>query len=387
MAGRTFYGRSSAERIHGTSYDDFLRGGGGNDVIFGHGGNDTLYGDRGNDRLEGGGGNDTLYGGAGDDWLFGGDGDDYFVTQSGNDTVDGGAGIDTQRLLFGTAGANIEIVIASDYSADAGGGVTGNALDNVIHDEGPGNLYMDGAEGNDTLYGGNGSNYFSFSGAYGNDVVSGGGGMDWLLFGAAGAVNVDFATGAATGGAGSVQFSGIEAVEGSLEDDHIVTGDGGVWVYANGGNDTVIGGAGDDVIAGDAAFGHPSDEAGDDWLFGGAGRDELAGGDGADSFVFASAGEADADLVQDFASGTDWLVFDDAFFGAIGPAGGFAADDPRFFAAAGASAAQDAADRVIYDMTSGDLYYDPDGSGGAGALIVATLDGAPAVAASDFVVV
>ena len=184
-----------------------------------------------------------------------------------------------------------------------------------------------------------------------------------------------------------MQFSGIEAVEGSLEDDHIVTGDGGVWVYANGGNDTVIGGAGDDVIAGDAAFGHPSDEAGDDWLFGGAGRDELAGGDGADSFVFASAGEADADLVQDFASGTDWLVFDDAFFAAIGPAGGFAADDPRFFAAAGASAAQDAADRVIYDMTGGELYYDPDGSGGAGALIVATLDGAPAVAASDFVVV
>jgi serralysin len=56
------------------------------------------------------------------------------------------------------------------------------------------------------------------------------------------------------------------------------------------------------------------------------------------------------------------------------------------YAARNASAAHDATDRVIYDTSSGRLYYDPDGTRAAPALIMATLQGAPPLAATDFTV-
>ena len=47
--------------------------------------------------------------------------------------------------------------------------------------------------------------------------------------------------------------------------------------------------------------------------------------------------------------------------------------------------AQDADDRIVHD--SGRLYYDGDGTGGAGATLFATLDGAPGISAADFLIV
>jgi Ca2+-binding RTX toxin-like protein len=54
--------------------------------------------------------------------------------------------------------------------------------------------------------------------------------------------------------------------------------------------------------------------------------------------------------------------------------------------AAGASSAADANDYIIYDTTSGALYYDANGSGGAGPIQFAVLSGAPALTSLDFVV-
>ena len=51
------------------------------------------------------------------------------------------------------------------------------------------------------------------------------------------------------------------------------------------------------------------------------------------------------------------------------------------------AAAHDASDRIIYDTTSGNLYYDPDGTGAADPTLFATLTGAPWVAYTDFFVV
>ena len=45
----------------------------------------------------------------------------------------------------------------------------------------------------------------------------------------------------------------------------------------------------------------------------------------------------------------------------------------QFYAAAGATKAHDASDRVIYDTASGKLYYDADGQGGAAAVQIAML--------------
>src|SRR5205085_9255433 len=63
--------------------------------------------------------------------------------------------------------------------------------------------------------------------------------------------------------------------------------------------------------------------------------------------------------------------------------GDFVAGDARFYAAAGASGGHDADDRVVYDISNGNLWYDADGSGSGAAQLLGTLQGAPALAAPD----
>ncbi|MGQ0652250.1 MAG: hypothetical protein ACT4P4_08300 [Betaproteobacteria bacterium] len=42
---------------------------------------------------------------------------------------------------------------------------------------------------------------------------------------------------------------------------------------------------------------------------------------------------------------------------------------------------------MIYDTSTGGVYYDADGSGSGAAVLFATLQGAPALAASDITVI
>jgi serralysin len=91
--------------------------------------------------------------------------------------------------------------------------------------------------------------------------------------------------------------------------------------------------------------------------------------------------------VSNFATAWDMLRFDGSAFSGLGGAGEFAAGDGRFYAAAGASGAHDADDRLVYNTSTGQLYYDADGQGGADAQLVATIQGAPAVAAPDIWVI
>jgi serralysin len=51
------------------------------------------------------------------------------------------------------------------------------------------------------------------------------------------------------------------------------------------------------------------------------------------------------------------------------------------------TAAADADDRIIYNSTTGALLFDADGVGGVAAVQFATLTGAPALTAADFVVI
>jgi Ca2+-binding RTX toxin-like protein len=123
--------------------------------------------------------------------------------------------------------------------------------------------------------------------------------------------------------------------------------------------------------------------AGANVLNGGGGNDVLVGFGGADSFVFATAlGGGNVDLIADFQTGTDRIQLDDAVFGEIG---GLGTLDAGAFVIG--SAAGDANDRIIYNSNTGQLFFDADGTGAGAAVLFATLQGAPALSASDFLVI
>jgi Ca2+-binding RTX toxin-like protein len=125
---------------------------------------------------------------------------------------------------------------------------------------------------------------------------------------------------------------------------------------------------------------------GNDELSGGLGADLLTGGAGIDSFVFDSDPGigGNADWITDFVKGQDNLALDDDVFAGLGAAGALSAE---VFRAGAHVTAQDGNDHILYDTTTGSLYYDPDGAGFDSALLVATLTGAPALAATDILVV
>ena len=137
------------------------------------------------------------------------------------------------------------------------------------------------------------------------------------------------------------------------------------------------GGSGNDTIKGNSAanylFGFDGDDtidggAGNDQIEGGRGADTLTGGKGADHFIFASPLDGKADTITDFSfSEGDLLQLDHHIFTAL-ESGTLAAD--QFVAG---KEAKDANDHLLYDRTTGELAYDPDGSGSAAAVTIARL--------------
>jgi Ca2+-binding RTX toxin-like protein len=186
-------------------------------------------------------------------------------------------------------------------------------------------------------------------------------------------------SGGGTAGAGSATLTSIENVTGSQFNDRITGSSADNFFYAWIGNDTLDGGAGNDQLNG---------VSGSDSINGGAGNDTLTGGTEADLFVFNQAPvAANADRITDFASASDKLQLDHNVMAALGATGNFAAGDVRFFAGAGAAAVHDADDRVVYNTSTGQLYYDDDGSGAHAAQLVVTLQAGAVVAATDISVV
>ena len=376
-------------------------------TINGTEGNDSLVGTAGDDTINGFGGNDTIDGLAGADSMVGGTGDDlYFVDNLGDVIVEAqNGGIDEVRealnnytlpawvnnltLLGGAAvgqGNDIDNVIVGNASANSLHGYGGNdslvggagddslwgAADNDTLVGGDGNDLLGGDEGNDSMSGGAGTDNFYFQinagGDYGNDTVDGGDNSDWMSFSGGGlrsGIVADMRTGTIVGGGlngvGSVSFTSIENIQGSFLDDRI-TGDNGTnWLTGGGG--------------------------GADTLNGSLGTDMLTGGVGADHFVFdVSPGGSNYDAITDFASGEDKINLDARAMSALGASGNFAAGDARFYAAAGATGGHDADDRVIFNTSTGQLFYDADGSGISAGQLLFTVQSGAAVAATDIVV-
>lgn len=135
------------------------------------------------------------------------------------------------------------------------------------------------------------------------------------------------------------------------------------------GKDLLDGGAGNDKLYGDDGNDKLFGRAGDDILMGGRGNDMLTGGGGRDTFQMVIQGGVDK--LMDFASGSDKIQL--LFHGSV---------SENMFVLG--TAAKDADDRVIYDQTTGYLYYDADGTGEGAAALFAVNVRKSAMSYSDF---
>jgi len=333
-----------AQSLTGTAGDDSLTGGSGNDTLDGLGGNDLLVGMGGNDSLLGGAGSDTLVGGG------------------GNDTLDGGTITDTVNL------SDLNVV---SYSASTSGVnvnlQTGTASDGFGGTDTLANLnFVLGSAYNDTITGSNSQIFEQFDGGLGDDVIDGGtidtvtqaNGNRVTYQNASGAVQVDLGQNKATGAAGNDTLTNINNVRGSSAGDVLTGSNTTAWVEVfdgRGGNDTIDGAGGIDMVRFDSASttgvtvnlatntatdgqggtdtitnvenvrgsnfndsitgdthanlleGQGGDDTmdggdGNDTLTGGQGNDTLSGGSGNDLFRFGPSGNG-VDTITDFASG------------------------------------------------------------------------------------
>lgn len=260
---------------------------------------------------------ENAIGGSGNDILQGNDADNVLEGGRGDDWLDGGAGSDTASYASATQAVLVDLVLGTSSGSDGSDLLV--SIENI-----------QGGRSTDTLNGNAADNVIR--GGKGNDTLQG--------------------------------LDGQDSLDGETGHD---------FIYGGSGNDLLVGGMGNDALQG---------EAGSDSLFGNQGKDSLYGGDGDDRLC----GGDQKDLLAGGA-GTDIFVFDN--FSGVDSISDFGADDllefelDVFGMLAGASAdnwvygskALDANDYLVYNLATGTLYYDANGSASGGAKAIVTILG------------
>ena len=261
--------------------------------------------------------------------------------------------------------------------------LTASAGDDYLNG-GSGNDVLNGREGDDTLLGGSGNDIYLIWNGSGADVMADEGGADILRF----VTNTgDGPTGGLTTyrqgkslffrsytsdtefDVGEIRnFQG----KGWIEQMHYVDGDGATyyislaktgtgskladWISSTVTGGTLSGLEGNDVLIGFTAA---------DTLRGGLGNDVLYGGPdtASDKFVFdtAPSSSLNVDYIIGFAAGEDKIQFSKAIFKGFAALGSLS--DGAYVAGAGKTTADSRDHRVIYNTSTGDLFYDADGVG------------------------
>ncbi len=287
------------------AFDDWLKaqdtltqsivvsGGAGNDVLAGAAGDDTLSGGNDDDELNGKDGDDVLNGDGGNDFLDGG---------AGADSIDGGTGTDEVRYTGSPSGVDFNVVITGGTNVSFHG-ISGDALGDVLsnievltgsdhNDRLFANPFqsstLSGRDGNDTLVGGAGDDFVI--GGAGADLLLGGAGTDGTsYFDSRAGVQVDLASGTASGGAAQGDIlSSIEALQGSYFADVLLGTNGGESISGLEGDDLIDGRGGSDLILA---------EGGNDTVMAYAISGSAHGGTGRDLLDFTQAGgRVDASL-------------------------------------------------------------------------------------------
>ena len=316
----------------------------------------------GNDSLDGNSGRDTLIGGAGDD--------DYWLDDTGDRVREqAGGGIDTLHISVGLVrlGAAIE---NCDLNGSSRGAI-GNDQDNRMTTDHA--VVLRGMGGRDTIIGSLGGD--TLDGGRGGDLMSGEDGQDVYFVDSRRDRLVEAAPGVDGGEdrvlttlASYVLAANVEDLFALLNAGQSLTGNTlANWIGGGVGNDTLSGADGDDVLQG--------------W----AGMDRLTGGTGHDVFLFDTAPSTlNQDTITDFQHLSDRIVLDrDSNSGLFAALATGALASTAFTT----STTPDAFDRIIYRPSTGEVYYDADGSGATEAVLFATLSTRPSLTHADFYVI
>jgi Ca2+-binding RTX toxin-like protein len=301
------------ENLIGSALNDTLTGSSGDNVIDGGAGSDSLDGGDGTDTLSyqstasgvtlnlglttpqatGGSGTDTvknfenLIGSSFGDTLVGTAGDNVIDGGAGSDSLDGGAGIDTLSYRTANIGIAVSLGLTTAQITGGSGSDTVKNFENLI-----------GSAFNDTL-----------SGNVGDNLLDGGAGIDTLSYAAASAaiaVNLGLTTAQATGGAGTDTIANFENLTATAFNDTVIAGAGDNVLDGGAGIDTLsyasasaavklnlglttaqaTGGSGTDTITN---FENLVGSAFNDTVSGTAGNNLLEGGAGSDTLSYATA--------------------------------------------------------------------------------------------------
>ncbi|HEV2747496.1 MAG TPA: calcium-binding protein [Allosphingosinicella sp.] len=396
-----FTGDQFANSLIGSARDDLILAAGGNDVLNGRGGADEMRGGQGDDRyfvddlgdlvfeaigqgfdrvnssvhfklgqnseqlfligsgningtgndranrIVGNGGNNRIDGMGDADRMEGRLGNDSYVVDDALDRVieAGGAGTDrVQAFVHHRLAANVEQLQLAGNAAIKG---YGNDLANLITGNDATNR-IDGGAGADTLQGRGGNDTYYVDDALDRVIELAGGGGDKVIS------TVSYQIG---GGVERLELAGAAAIDGK-------------------------GGAIANQLYGNAAANGLQGLGGNDQLYGRGGNDVLEGGSGRDRFYFDTPLDAasNVDQLADFAAGLDRIVLDGAVFAGIA-AGPLAASAFHV-----GDAAADAADRIVYNDVTGEIFYDADGSGAGAAMLFARVDPGTELTQTDFTV-
>lgn len=383
------FGGWGADSLTGNAAANVLRGGSGKDTMDGGAGKDTadysnsfgsieltlkgatlsdvkVFGSvedsiRNFENASGGSGYDKLTGDGTANVLKGNSGDDTLKGAGGNDTLDGGTGLDVADYSDKTK----QVVVTLNKSTAVTVKVNGVAEDSIKNIE---NVF--GGSVADKLTGDSLANRFIGNG--GADTMDGGTGIDTADY-LASTKKIEVTLNTSTfatvkiNGVAEDKIKNIENVFGGLAADKL-TGDGlANFLLGFNGNDTLSGGNGNDT------------------LNGGTGKDSLTGGSGKDYFVFDLApSAASVDTIVSFSSADDTIQIENYYFTGITATGTLAS---AAFRSNTTGLAEDSDDRIIYDKSTGKLFYDVDGLNGTAAVQFAVLNTKPTIGHTDFVIV
>ena len=280
-------------------------GGSGNSTLFGDTSGNVLIGGDGADLLVGRDGNDTIWGGLGNDSMFGntsgavadaGDVLDYSYTNNVSTAVTG--------LTYDMAGATAGVLVSvglgdidlvgrfrNVIGSRGDDSIVTDTLTNTV-DLGAGNDTVTGGEAGDSFKGGAGSDILDYSSAIGDISVTlaGVAAITVTVAGSASGIAAEFE--GFIGGAGNDLLAGDEGaniIAGGAGADTLNLNGGDDSAFGGTGNDSVLGGAGNDTLAGGDGTDTVLGGAGNDCISGGLGNDTLDGGAGNDALFYGDA--------------------------------------------------------------------------------------------------